>query len=38
LCAIKDVFVEGTNYSIVGVFAITIVETALPIIFSQKDL
>jgi hypothetical protein len=38
VCAIKNVFAKGTNYSIIGAVAITIVETALPILFSQKDL
>jgi hypothetical protein len=38
MCVIKDVSIQGTNYSIVRVATITIVKTTLPIIFSQKDL
>jgi hypothetical protein len=38
VCAIKKMFAKGTNYSIVGVVAIAIVKTALPILLSQKDL
>ncbi|CAK9236755.1 unnamed protein product [Sphagnum troendelagicum] len=38
VCAFGDVSAEGTNYLIAGAVAIAIVGTALPIIFSRKDL
>jgi len=38
VCAIEDVFEKNTNYLINGAIAITIVGTALPIVFSKKDL
>ncbi len=38
VCAIKDVSKTSTNYLNVGAITITIVGTALPIVFSQKDL
>jgi hypothetical protein len=38
VCAIKDVFAEGSNYLIIGAVAIAIVKIVLPILFSQKDL
>jgi hypothetical protein len=38
VCAFGDVSAEGTNYLIAGAVAIAIVGTALPILFSRKDL
>jgi hypothetical protein len=38
MCAIRDVSIEGTNYSIVEDVAIAIVRIVLPIFFSQKNL
>ena len=38
VCAVGDVSAEGTNYLIAGAIAIALVGTALPILFSRKDL
>lgn len=38
VCAVGDVSPEGTKYLIAGAVAIALVGTALPILFSRKDL
>ena len=38
MCAAGDVSAEGTSYLIAGAIAIAIVGSALPILFSRKDL
>ncbi|KAG0629048.1 hypothetical protein M758_1G072800 [Ceratodon purpureus] len=38
VCAVGDVSAEGTNYLIAGAVAIALVGTALPVLFSRKDL
>lgn len=38
VCAVGDVSAEGTKYLIVGAIAIALVGTALPVLFSRKDL
>jgi len=38
VCAFGDVSADSTNYLIAGAVAIAIVGTALPILFSRKDL
>lgn len=38
VCAVGDVSAEGTNYLIAGAAAIALIGTALPVLFSRKDL
>lgn len=38
VCAVGDVSAAGTNYLIAGAIAIALVGTALPVLFSRKDL
>jgi hypothetical protein len=38
VCAVGDVSAEGTNYLIAGAIAVALVGTALPVLFSRKDL
>lgn len=38
VCAVGDVSAAGTNYLIAGAVAVALIGTALPVLFSRKDL